>query len=78
VRKEDPARADTILYNTAEAIRQLAILAQWIIPVGAGKILDLLGQSQDARNFSSLGAMLEPGLVLPSPTGVFPRLELAA
>jgi len=78
VRKEDAARADTILYNTAEAIRQLAILAQWVIPAGSGKILDLLGQSHDARNFNSLGSLLEPGLVLPAPTGVFPRLELTS
>ncbi|WP_246610999.1 methionine--tRNA ligase [Aquisediminimonas profunda] len=77
VRKEDPARADTILYNTAEAIRQLAILAQWVIPEGAGKILDLLSQPENARSFSDLGEGLKPGLVLPSPFGVFPRLELA-
>ena len=77
VRKEDPARADTILYNTAEAIRQLAILAQWVIPDGAGRILDLLSQSEDARNFNDLGLKLQSGLALPPPSGVFPRLELA-
>ena len=78
VRKEDPARADTILYNTAEAIRQLAILAQWVIPEGAGRILDLLSQPEDSRDFSGLGASIKPGLALPSPAGVFPRLELTA
>ena len=78
VRKEDPARADTILYNTAEAIRQLAILAQWVIPEGAGKMLDLLNQSEDERYFSSLSTHLKFGLALPTPSGVFPRLELAA
>ncbi len=76
VRKEDPVRADTILYNTANAIRQLAILAQWIIPDGAGKVLDLLGQDKSTRNFRHLEDSLQPGLILPPPIGVFPRLEL--
>jgi methionyl-tRNA synthetase len=71
-------RADTILYNTAEAIRQLAILAQWVIPEGARKVLDLLGQPQDMREFSYLHTSLEAGLSLPAPSGVFPRLVLAA
>ncbi len=78
VRKEDPARADTILYHTAESIRQLAILTQWVIPEGAGKILDQLGQGTDARQFADLATPLVPGLALPAPSGVFPRLELAA
>jgi methionyl-tRNA synthetase len=78
VRKTDPARADTILYHTAEAIRKLAIMASWAIPTGAGTVLDLLGQSNEARNFKSLGTMIQPGLELPAPTGVFPRLEFAA
>jgi methionyl-tRNA synthetase len=77
VRKEDPARADTILYKTAEAIRQLAILAQWIIPEGAGRILDLLEQPKNMRDFSALGMEIKEGLSLSAPTGVFPRLELA-
>jgi methionyl-tRNA synthetase len=78
VRKTDPARADTILYYTAEAIRKLAIMASWAIPTGAGEVLDLLGQKNEARNFSSLATMIQPGLELPAPSGVFPRLELAA
>ena len=77
-RKEDPARADTILYNTVEAIRQLAILAQWAIPEGAGKVLELLGQPKDIRDFRCLGTPLVTGVSLPTPSGVFPRLEMAA
>lgn len=76
VRKEDPVRADTILYTTAEAIRRLAILAQWAIPDGSGKILDLLAVPDDKRNFSNLGNCLTPGTLLPTPSGVFPRLEM--
>lgn len=77
VRKDNPERANTILYNTAETIRQLAILAQWVIPDGAGRILDLLAQPENKRSFKDLESSLEPGLALPAPAGVFPRLELA-
>jgi methionyl-tRNA synthetase len=74
-RKTDPARMGTILYVTAEVVRQVAILAQPATPVGAGKLLDLLGRRADARRFASLGAAgrLLPGTLLPAPTGVFPR-----
>jgi methionyl-tRNA synthetase len=78
VRKTDPARADTILYYTAEAIRQLAILARWVMPVSCDKLLDILAQSPDARDFAALGQQLEPGIDLPPPAPIFPRLELAA
>ncbi len=78
VRKTDPARADTVLFYTAEAIRKLAIMASWVIPTGAGIVLDLLGQSHEARDFNSLGTIIQPGLELPMPSGVFPRLELPA
>jgi methionyl-tRNA synthetase len=75
LRKSDPARADAVLYVTAEAVRRLAILVRWIIPAGADALLDQLGQEEGARDFASLEAWLEPGLVLPAPQGVFPRLE---
>jgi methionyl-tRNA synthetase len=78
VRKTDPERADTILYRCAEAVRQLAILARWAIPESADKLLDQLGQATDARDFAALATPLEPGLELPKPEGVFPRLEMPA
>jgi methionyl-tRNA synthetase len=73
--KTDPARMGTILYVTAEVVRQVAILAQPATPAGAGKLLDLLGQGAEARSFASLGeaGRLQPGTPLPAPTGVFPR-----
>ena len=76
LRKEDPARADTVLYHTAEAVRQLSILARFVVPTGADKLLDLLAQGADARGFSALAAPIEEGLALPAPSGVFPRLEM--
>ncbi|WP_277970802.1 methionine--tRNA ligase [Sphingomonas echinoides] len=75
VRKTDPARADTILYHAADAIRRIAILARWAIPGGADKLLDLLAQSADARRFEALAHPLASGTVLSAPSGVFPRLE---
>jgi methionyl-tRNA synthetase len=78
VRKSDPARADRILWTAAEAVRRLAILARWAIPGSADALLDQLGQGADARDFAALATPLRPGTVLPPPSGVFPRLEVAA
>jgi methionyl-tRNA synthetase len=74
-RKTDPQRMSTILYVTAEAVRQVAILAQPVMPSSAAKLLDLLGQQQDARGFAALGPerRLRPGTAIPEPAGVFPR-----
>ena len=76
VRKEDPTRADTILHHTAEAVRRLAVLARWVIPAGADRLLDLLGQGADARDFAALARPIAQGTALPPPQGVFPRLEM--
>ena len=65
--------ADGVLYWTAEAVRVLAILARWAIPESADKLLDLLAQGADARDFAAIGTPLEPGTQLPAPQGVFPR-----
>ena len=70
-----PERKGTILYVTAEVVRQLAILVQPAMPDATAKLLDLLGQAPDQRTFKALGAAhrLKPGITLPAPTGVFPR-----
>jgi methionyl-tRNA synthetase len=73
LRKTDPARMETVLYVTAEVIRQAAILAAPAIPLGAPKLLDLLAVPEDARDFAALGTRLKPGTALPPPAGVFPR-----
>jgi methionyl-tRNA synthetase len=78
VRKTDPARADTILYYAAEAVRRIAIMSRWAIPESADKLLDLLGQGADVRNFDALNRPIAAGTALPAPSGVFPRLEMAA
>jgi methionyl-tRNA synthetase len=71
--KTDPARQKTVLYVTAEVVRQVAILTQPVMPEASSKLLDSLGIPQDARTFASLGARIKPGVALPPPVGVFPR-----
>jgi methionyl-tRNA synthetase len=73
--KTDPARQVTVLYVTAEVLRQVAILAQPAIPTSAGKLLDLLGVPADERDFAALGGArrLAPSSKLPAPAPVFPR-----
>jgi len=71
----DQARFRTVLYTTCEAVRIAALLVQPVMPESAGKMLDLLGQTEDQRAFTAIGARLAPGTVLPPPTGVFPRYQ---
>ena len=71
--KTDPKRQGTILYVTAEVLRQICILAQPFVPSSAAKMLDLLAVAPDARDFAALATRLAPGRTLPAPTPVFPR-----
>jgi methionyl-tRNA synthetase len=73
--KTDPPRQRTVLYVTAEVIRQIAILAQPAMPDASAKLLDSLGIPADARDFAALGGAtrIEAGTKLPAPVAVFPR-----
>jgi methionyl-tRNA synthetase len=73
--KSDPERRGTILWITAEVLRNVAIMAQPFIPTAAGKLLDLVGSANDARDFAHVGAAhkIEGGLMLPAPAPIFPR-----
>jgi methionyl-tRNA synthetase len=73
--KTDPERMNTVLYVTAEVLRQVAILLQPFMPSSAGKLLDLLGVEGTERDFSMLGGAqrIAAGRALPTPTPVFPR-----
>jgi methionyl-tRNA synthetase len=76
--KTDPVRQGTVLYVTAEVIRQIAILAQPFMPTSGAKLLDLLGTPADNRDFAALGTRIAPGLAFPAPAPVFPRYVEAA
>jgi methionyl-tRNA synthetase len=73
--KTDPPRQGTVLYVTAEVMRQVAILAQPFMPSSAGKLLDLLAVPQEERSFAFLGGghRIAAGEKLPAPAAVFPR-----
>jgi methionyl-tRNA synthetase len=74
-KKTDPARMETILYVTAEVVRQVAVLAQMIMPDSAAKLLDQLAVPAERRAFAQIGeaGRLVAGTPLPPPAGVFPR-----
>ena len=73
--KTDRVRQGTVLYVTAEVIRQVAILVQPFMPASAAKLLDLLAVPAGQRGFSELGGgrRVEPGVAMPAPAPVFPR-----
>lgn len=75
LKKTDPARMATVLYVTAEVLRQVGILAQPFIPQSAAKLLDTLVIAEDARSFAHLDKdhALIAGSPLPKPEGIFPR-----
>ena len=54
-RKTDFKRMETILYVTAEVVRQVAILAQPATPDGSGKLLDGLGQGPEGAQLHGSG-----------------------
>ncbi|HUI12108.1 MAG TPA: methionine--tRNA ligase [Xanthobacteraceae bacterium] len=73
--KTDPARQGTVLYVTAEVLRQVGILALPFMPSSAGKLLDLLAIPEEERAFAFLGGAhrIAAGMKLPAPAPVFPR-----
>ena len=73
--KTDPARQGTVLYVTAEVLRQVGILVLPFMPASAGKLLGLLAIPQHERRFAYLGGdhRIAVGANLPSPVAVFPR-----
>jgi methionyl-tRNA synthetase len=73
--KTDPPRQRTVLYVTAEVVRQVAILTQAVMPESSAKMLDILGVPKGERDFATLGGAtrIKPGTALPAPSGIFPR-----
>jgi len=73
--KTDPPRQGTVLYVTAEVLRQVAILALPFMPAAAETLLDLLAVPAAERNFIHLGGQhrIAAGVKLPAPAAIFPR-----
>jgi len=75
LKKTDPERMGTVLYVTAEVVRQIGILLQPFMPASCEKLLDLVASPADKRDFAVLGeaGRLVPGTPLEAPKPVFPR-----
>lgn len=75
LKKTDPERMGTVLYVTAEVVRQIGILLQPFMPQSCEKLLDLVAAPADKRDFAALGeaGRLVPGTPLEAPKPVFPR-----
>jgi methionyl-tRNA synthetase len=73
--KTDPARQGTVLYVTAEVLRQVVILALPFMPASAQRLLDLLAVPEKERAFAFLDGAhrLAGGSQLPAPAAIFPR-----
>ncbi len=73
LKKTDPAKMATVLYVTAEVLRQVGILVQPYMPDSAAKLLDVLAVPKDQRSFADLDKRLVSGTELPAPQPIFPR-----
>ncbi|HEC00622.1 MAG TPA: methionine--tRNA ligase [Sphingomonadales bacterium] len=75
LKKTDPERMGTVLYVTAEVVRQIGILIRFVMPDSADKLLDQIMVADDKRGFDNLGiaGRLTSGVALNKPEGVFPR-----
>jgi len=76
LKKTDPARMGTVLYVLAETLRTIGIVLQPFMPDVMVRLLDQLGVASEQRNFAALGeaGRLAPGVPVPPPQGLFPRI----
>jgi methionyl-tRNA synthetase len=81
LRKSDPERMQAVLATLYEAIADLAIAIQPVIPASAARLLDMMGVPAGERDYAALAdggryaRLAASGFVLQQPTGIFPRLE---
>lgn len=81
LKKTDPERMQGVLLTLFQAIRDLAVAIQPVVPNKAGAILDMLGIPADARSFAHLetdwfSELVDAGYTLEPPVPIFPRLEM--
>ncbi|MGQ0558905.1 MAG: methionine--tRNA ligase [Sphingosinicella sp.] len=81
LRKQDPARMNSVLATLFAAIRDLTIAISPVIPASAAKLLDQMGVPEEERGYAALAdceryrrlAASDYRVKLPNP--IFPRLE---
>lgn len=84
LRKTDPERMEAVLATLYEAIGNLAVAIQPIIPASAAALLDQMGVPQSRRGYAAAkeaawyNDLLGNGFTLAPPKPLFPRLELPA
>ncbi len=81
LRKTDPARMEAVLATLYEAITDLAIIIQPVIPASTTALLDQMGVPETSRTYGSIGTnayadLRASGFTLSVPKPLFPRLEL--
>ncbi len=81
LRKSDPERMTAVLATLYEAIADLAIAIQPVIPGSAAKLLDAMGVPAGERTYAALEderryeRLAASGFTLAAPSPIFPRLE---
>jgi methionyl-tRNA synthetase len=84
LRKTDPERMTAVLATLYEAIADLAIAIQPIIPGSAARLLDAMGVPAGERTYAVLEdegryeRLAASGFLLAAPSPIFPRLEAPA
>ena len=81
LRKTDPARMEAVLATLYEAIANLAVMIQPVIPASASALLDQMGVAGEGRTYTAIGSgwygqLRAAGFTLSPPKPLFPRLEL--
>ncbi|KXU33645.1 methionine--tRNA ligase [Sphingobium sp. 22B] len=81
LRKTDPARMEAVLATLYEAIADLAIIVQPVIPASASALLQQMGIAEDGRSYAAIATdwyaqLRASGFTLSPPKPLFPRLEL--
>jgi methionyl-tRNA synthetase len=84
LRKTDPDRMGAVLAALFQAIGDLAIAIQPVIPAAAAALLDRMGIPEAERDFAALGdagrydRLAASGFRLGLPSPIFPRLDMPA
>jgi len=84
LRKTDPERMNAVLATLYEAIADLAIAIQPVIPASAARLLDTMGIPAEERDYAALAdegryaRLAVSGFTLAAPSPIFPRLDMPA
>lgn len=76
LRKTDPERMATVLVVLCNAIRDLAVAIQPVVPQGATQVLDFLNAPIDRRGYDAMASRAyDQHFVINQPSPIYPRLE---